>query len=117
MPLARAVLRGSVAAAIVAALNACGGGNPGESPGEPVGEATSGLTANDKLAFDYFLGKVLTSVPAAGIVGNLDQESGMDPTAVQPGGPGRGIAQWSVGGRWDSASNDNASWYGARQGK
>lgn len=37
---------------------------------------------------------------AAGIVGNLYHESGVNPNSVQKGGPGRGIAQWSVGERW-----------------
>ncbi len=41
----------------------------------------------------------------AGILGNLQQESGVDPTAVQAGGPGRGLAQWSMGGRWDNGSS------------
>ena len=45
---------------------------------------------------------------AAGIIGNLDQESGMDPTISQyDGGPGRGIAQWSTGGRWDTDANSH----------
>lgn len=38
---------------------------------------------------------------AAGVVGNLVAESNVDPAAVQKNGPGRGIAQWSAGGRWD----------------
>ena len=54
---------------------------------------------------------------AAGIVGNLDQESGVNPNSVQSGGPGRGIAQWSVGGRWDSSPNDNVKSYAAQKGK
>ncbi len=63
------------------------------------------ISSNEKTAFDYFVGKGLTKKQAAGIVGNLDQESGMDPTIKQyGGGPGRGIAQWSVGGRWDTSS-------------
>jgi hypothetical protein len=57
---------------------------------------------NDGIAFQFFVGKGLTDAQAAGVVGNLDQESGMNPGAVQSGGPGRGIAQWSVGGRWDN---------------
>lgn len=44
-------------------------------------------------------------------MGNLDQESGMSPTIKQPGGPGRGIAQWSVGGRWDTYNGDNEVHY------
>ena len=84
---------------------------------EPLGESAAALSANDKTAFDYFLGKGLTPVQAAGIVGNLDQESSMNPAAVQPGGPGRGIAQWSVGGRWDHDAGDNAVAYAASKGK
>lgn len=83
---------------------------------EDLGENASALTANDKTAFDYFLGKGLTSTQAAGIVGNLDVESGMDPTAVQSGGPGRGIAQWSAGARWDTTTGDNVKSYASMHG-
>lgn len=66
------------------------------------------IRSNEQKAFDYFVSKGLTKKQAAGIVGNLDQESGMDPTIKQyGGGPGRGIAQWSVGGRWDTYAGDN----------
>jgi hypothetical protein len=63
-----------------------------------------------------FVAKGLKNFQSAGIVGNLDQESGGNPRAVQPGGPGRGIAQWSVGGRWDTFANDNAVWYAGTKG-
>ncbi len=62
---------------------------------------------NEKIAFDFFVAKGLTKKEAAGIIGNLDQESLMDPRASQAGGAGRGIAQWSVGGRWDTYNGDN----------
>jgi hypothetical protein len=74
--------------------------------------------ANDQPAFEYFVDKGLTEVQAAGIVGNLDQESGVDPTIEQfGGGPGRGIAQWSVGGRWDTDPNDNVVDFAAASGR
>jgi MYXO-CTERM domain-containing protein len=93
------------------ALVACGPGG-----GENVGTTSQAITfPNDQPVFDYFVGKGLTPFQAAGIVGNLDQESGVDPTAAQMGGPGRGIAQWSVGGRWDTDANDNAEWYAGTQ--
>jgi len=57
---------------------------------------------NDEVAFRFFVDRGLSDVQAAGVVGNLDQESQMNPNASQGGGPGRGIAQWSVGGRWDN---------------
>jgi uncharacterized protein (TIGR03382 family) len=72
--------------------------------------------ANDQTAFDFFIAKGLTNFQAAGIVGNLDQESGVNPSSVQADGPGRGIAQWSVGGRWDTSANDNVAAYAAQQG-
>ncbi|HEY0250914.1 MAG TPA: phage tail tip lysozyme [Kofleriaceae bacterium] len=77
-------------------------------------QAATTAFANDKPAFDFFVGKGLTPFQAAGIVGNLDQESGVNPNSVQSGGPGRGIAQWSVGGRWDS-SNPNVTSYATSQ--
>ncbi len=81
-----------------------------------LGEAEQASTfANDHAAFTFFVGKGLTNFQAAGIVGNLDQESGVNPSSVQSGGPGRGIAQWSVGGRWDSSAGDNATAYAAQQ--
>lgn len=50
----------------------------------------------------------------AGILGNLQQESGVDPTAMQAGGPGRGLAQWSQGGRWDNGGNSLIAFASAR---
>jgi hypothetical protein len=71
---------------------------------------------NEQTAFNYFVNRGMTKIRAAGVIGNLDQESGMDPTIQQyGGGPGRGIAQWSVGGRWDTYSQDNVVWYAANK--
>jgi len=81
-------------------------------------QAATTAFANDQAAFDFFVMKGLTDFQAAGIVGNLDQESGVDPTIAQyGGGPGRGIAQWSVGGRWDTSANDNVLDYAAQKGE
>jgi hypothetical protein len=66
---------------------------PTSTSGEDVGSTASAVTPSDKTAYDFFLGKGLKNFQAAGIVGNLDQESGVDPTKDQePSGPGRGIA-------------------------
>ncbi len=76
------------------------------------------IRSNEQTAFNYFVNKGMTKIRAAGVIGNLDQESGMDPTIHQiGGGPGRGIAQWSVGGRWDTYSQDNVQWYANKEGK
>ena len=75
------------------------------------------LSNNEQTAFNYFVSKGLTKVQSAGIVGNLMQESSVIPTSVEyGGGPGRGIAQWSVGGRWDSSHNDNVTSYASQHG-
>ena len=75
------------------------------------------LTNNERIAFQYFVGKGLTSVQSAAIVGNLMQESSVTPTSVEyGGGPGRGIAQWSVGGRWDTSRGDNVTAFAAARG-
>jgi MYXO-CTERM domain-containing protein len=103
-------------ACLALGLAACGDAGPGQGP-EPTASQASALFANDQTAYDYFVGKGLTNFQAAGIVGNLDQESGVDPNSVQQGGPGRGIAQWSVGGRWDTDANDNCIWYAGQQGQ
>lgn len=77
-------------------------------------QSEAALTNNQRTAFNYFVSKGLTKNQAAGIVGNLMQESSVIPTAVQPGGPGRGIAQWSVGGRFNTGSKSLTSFAAAR---
>lgn len=57
---------------------------------------------NVRIAYEFFVGKGLAPFRSAAIVGNLQVESpGLNPRTNQGGGgPGRGIAQWSVDGRW-----------------
>ncbi len=63
---------------------------------------------NREKAFNYFIAKGLNSEQSAAIIGNLKQESGINPTSKQSPGEGRGIAQWNqpadqpegTGGRW-----------------
>jgi hypothetical protein len=101
----------------IALLTSAGCGSGGD--GTDVGTSSSAVSSsNNKTAFDYFVSKGLTDDQAAGIVGNLDQESGMDPSIAQyGGGPGRGIAQWSAGGRWDTDYHDNVAWYASEHGQ
>lgn len=74
---------------------------------------------NDQIAYDFFVSKGLKPFQAAGIVGNLNVESG---TPINPkirqwgGGPGRGIAQWSVRDRWDTTRRANVVWYAKMHG-
>jgi hypothetical protein len=86
-------------------------------PPPPPGMSEMALSNPEKTAFDFFVSKGLSKDQAAGIVGNLIQESNVEATAIQyGGGPGRGIAQWSVGGRWDSSYHDNVAWYADEHG-
>lgn len=55
-----------------------------------------------RYAYSYLVDRGFAPNAAAGIVGNLIQESGVDPHSNQVGGPGMGIAQWSEGERWQS---------------
>src|ERR1700722_10372316 len=94
----------------------CGSSGGEENPGSTGSDLA--LSANAHPAYSYFIGQGLTPVQAAGIVGNLEQESGVSPTIAQyGGGPGRGIAQWSTGGRWDTDHDDNVAWYAQQQGQ
>jgi hypothetical protein len=81
------------------------------------GTAEAALSSNEQAAFNFFVSKGLTNIQSAGVIGNLMQESSMNPAAVQfGGGPGRGIAQWSVGGRWDTSPNDNVTSFANARG-
>jgi hypothetical protein len=62
------------------------------------------LVGNDNVekAYNFFVAQGLQNFQSAGITGNLMWESGgVNPKSNQSGGPGRGIAQWSEGGRWN----------------
>ena len=87
-----------------------GGGETGKST---IDESTSGGTGaligntNAEKVFNFLKGAGFTEQAAAGIIGNLMQESGVNPKSKQlGGGPGRGIMQWGTGpgsgGRWDA---------------
>lgn len=87
------------------------------STDDGTGTSDEELSSAEHAAYKYFKGKGLTDYQAAGIVGNLIQESSVNPNAKEyGGGPGRGIAQWSVGGRWDTSHDDNMTWYASKHG-
>lgn len=88
------------------------------SPDESTSTDNEALSSNVKTAYEFFVAKGLKPYQSAGIVGNLMQESSVIPTIYQyGGGPGRGIAQWSAGDRWDHAYHDNAVWYAGTRGE
>lgn len=70
---------------------------------DSVCSSSSVLQGSDNMqqAFNYFVTKGFTPAQSAGIVGNLIQESGVNPLRDEMNdGPGRGIAQWTVNERW-----------------
>ena len=76
-----------------------GGSDPGAgTPGDGTGPDIGDISDVAKAVWTFFTGAGYSKECTAGIMGNLQQESGMDPTRKQSGGGvGRGIAQWTVG--------------------
>lgn len=73
---------------------------------EPGGSPTLTGNTNAEKVFRYLVDKEgFTPEAAAGVIGNLMQESGVNPKSRQNGGgPGRGIMQWTESERWASLS-------------
>lgn len=67
------------------------GPTPPTIPQPPAPAAQAGGV---RQAMDYFVGQGWTAAQAAGIVANLQAESGLRPGAVGDGGRAYGIAQW-----------------------
>lgn len=73
---------------------------PTEIDSEPEDIPTKGST---KYIVNRLTNGGLTKTAAIGIVANLKAESNLDPAIKQlGGGPGRGLAQWEKGGRYDT---------------
>jgi len=76
------------------------------SPTTASGSGTGSVTmasggSNGQTVFNTLVGMGFTKAAAAGVVGNLQQESGVNPLSHQNGGgPGRGIMQWTSNQRW-----------------
>jgi hypothetical protein len=67
----------------------------------PAGGSVGSLTGsnNAERAFNYFVGRGLPAIVAAGLVGNFQQESGEDLDTNADNGTHKGIAQWEDS-RW-----------------
>ena len=84
-----------------------GGVDVGFTPGAPFQMGADNL----ETVWNYFRSRQFGKAATAGIIGNLQQEAGVniDPGKKQSGGgPGRGIAQWEVppfGGRFTNLEN------------
>ncbi len=118
-------MRTSALAVSALFLAACGASSakPAGHQGSTLdGSTCRTLSPNERTALAYFQSQGLTRTQSAAIIGNLDQEStpNLDPHAEQSGGAtgsGVGIAQWTVGQRWDTAPNDNVLWYASTKGE
>jgi hypothetical protein len=66
---------------------------------------------NAVVAFDFLIGNGLSDFQAAAVVGNLQQESGLNPRASGDQGTSHGIAQWRLN-RWDNLRS-----FAAQQGR
>ena len=61
---------------------------------------SQGTRGDERTAMQFFMSQGWTMAQAAGIVGNLIQESSLDPTRLNPRENAQGIAQWTpVGNR------------------
>lgn len=51
----------------------------------------------EQIVWDYLRNAGYTEIQTAGIIGNLYQESGLNPTRIESNGEGIGLVQWSFG--------------------
>lgn len=98
-------------------INALGNANLGISTMYGTGAGSSYDTENARLVWGYLTSNGYSPAAAAGILGNMYQESGVKFDAIQGGGkgPGTGIVQWERGsGRFDGllkrAKKNGTSW-------
>lgn len=70
------------------------GGGSGGGEGEFPPEIVTDQEKNAWIVWQYLKSKGYTEQAAAGILGNMDQESGVMPDTEQIGGPAYGLVQW-----------------------
>ena len=75
-------------------------GSGGDSRYKPLANTPLSGGSNQAKIWNYFKGQGFTDASSAGVIANLIAESALNPKAIQKGGPGRGLAQWSLGERW-----------------
>ncbi len=83
-------------------------------PNSTCGDASSSFTvtgdSNPSKIFNMFIEKGLNDIQAAGILGNIQAESGFSPTREEDsGGGGWGIVQWTGGRRSDIMNHIKSS--------
>ncbi len=89
-------------------------GEAGSGGGAPI--KGSDQEKNAAMVWNYLTGKGLSEKQAAGFLGNMETESGISPKAVESGGTGHGLVQWSFG-RWSGSYPGGLSGWANKQGK
>ena len=77
------------------------------------GATSTGPGKNPGIVYRYFKSLGWTDEGIAGVLGNMQQESGVNPAAVESNGEGHGLAQWSFGRRTallDAAAKAGKPW-------
>jgi beta-N-acetylhexosaminidase len=84
----------------------CGGSTDASTS---TGSAVTSGSDNEQAIWNWLVGQGLSGAEAAGIMGNIEQESDFDPTIIQGGGDsndptaagsgGWGLVQWTPGGK------------------
>jgi cell wall-associated NlpC family hydrolase len=98
---------GSSSSSASSAADATAGAGAGSGSSVALGSGNS----NGQKVFNTLIKQGFTREAAAGVIGNLMQESSVDPNSHQGGGgPGRGIMQWTESQRWQ----DLIKWAGKR---
>lgn len=79
---------------------------PGSGLSRPANSSGGGASGNAKIALDYFMQQGWSQEQAAGLVANLQTESGqnLNPAAWNPGEKAYGIAQWRGSRQQDFAN-------------
>ena len=107
---------------LLAKIGELAAGLAGDSTESSSGEEQTTFTGgtNEEIVWNFFLAKGYEKRCIAGIMGNLQQESSINPKAIQGGGkgPGTGLVQWGNnmdGGRWNqledwAAKNKKDKW-------
>ncbi len=71
------------------------------------------IEQNKKAIWSYLIQKGLSSEATAGVMGNMQAESGFDPSAIEGNGEGHGLIQWSFGRKTNllnSAKEKGVDW-------
>ena len=64
-----------------------------------VSRSSTEKRSNENIIWDYLVGAGYSKVQVAGIIGNMYQESGLNPASKEANGIGLGLVQWSFGRR------------------